>query len=161
MTAGTLRRLCRGLALAALAAVLSGCGPIPADTDGTTDRIRGDEIRIGITHNPPWTDTSGRLPAGSEVELMEGFAESLDAEIDWVEDSEGVLADALREGDIDIAIGGYTDDTPWTDQAAVTAPYLEARNDSGVTEKHVMLTRPGENQLLVRLETFLRGEAGR
>jgi len=134
---------------------LAGCGQIPADVDGTTDRIRGGEVRIGITHNPPWTDTSGPQPTGSEVELMQEFADTLDAEIEWREDSEGVLADALHEGVIDVAIGGYTDDTPWTDLAAVTGPYLEVQNERGAVEKHVMLTRAGENQLLVRLETFL------
>jgi ABC-type amino acid transport substrate-binding protein len=114
-------------------------------------------MRVGITHNPPWTDTSSSGPVtGSEVTLLEEFAESRDAEIDWVEGSEGVLADALREGDIDVAIGGFTDDTPWTEKAAVSAAYREVRNDRGVMEKHVVLSRLGENRLLVELEEFLR-----
>lgn len=154
------RRLARGAGgwsvAAGMALVLAGCG-IPVDTDGTIDRVRGGELRVGITHNPPWTDTSSSgSVSGTEVELIEEFAASLDADIEWRESSEGVLADALREGDIDIAIGGFTDDTPWTDKAAVTAPYTEVRNDRGVTEKHVALARAGENRLLVTLEEFLR-----
>lgn len=140
----------------ALLLLLTGCG-IPVDTEGTLDRVRGGELRVGITHNPPWTDTSapGRM-SGSEVELIEDFAAALDADVEWVEGSEGILADALHTGELDLAVGGFTDDTPWTDKAAVTAPYTEVRNDRGVTEKHVALTRAGENRLLVALEQFLR-----
>jgi polar amino acid transport system substrate-binding protein len=151
-----LRRAAVAGAIAAVAAVaLAGCG-LPRDTDGTSERLHGGELRVGATHNPPWVDTSGPAPAGSEAELIARFAAREGAEIDWVEGSEGVLADALREGDIDVAIGGYTDDTPWTDKAAVSAVYREVQNDRGATEKHVVLARMGENRLLVDLESFLR-----
>lgn len=149
-----------GAAMAVLGGItmlVAGCASIPVDTAGTSARISGGEIRIGITHNPPWTDTSSSgVATGTEVQLMEEFAESMDAEIDWVHGSEGVLTDALREGDLDIAIGGFTADTPWTDRAAVSDSYREVRNDRGVVEKHVVLTRLGENRLLVELEEFLR-----
>lgn len=149
-----------GTALAVLGGImmlLAGCVGIPVDTAGTSERISGGEIRIGITHNPPWTDTSSSGPVtGTEVQLMIEFAESMDADIDWIEGSEGVLTDALREGAIDVAIGGFTDDTPWIDRAAVSDAYREVRNDRGVVEKHVVLTRLGENRLLVQLEAFLR-----
>lgn len=149
------------VALVALLAVLTACGPFPTDADGTTDRVRDGELRVGITHNPPWTDTSGAPPGGSEAALMAEFAAGLDAEIDWVDGSEAVLVDALHEGDLDVAIGGFLADTPWTEEAAVTTVYREVRNARGVTEKHVMLTRAGENRFLVTLEEFLRGSGGR
>ena len=141
----------------AVAIALSGCARIPADTAGTLDRVRDGELRVGITHNPPWTDTSGS-PAGNEVELVERWASDLGAEISWTQASESVLAEALHRGELDLAIGGFTDDTPWTDRAAMTEPYTEAPDDTGRTRKHVILARPGENRLLVTLEEFLRDE---
>lgn len=141
------------------AVALSACGPFPTDTEGTLDRVRGGDLRVGVVHNPPWTDTSGAQPRGSEVTLVERFAAEQGAGISWREDSEAVLADALRAGELDIAIGGFTADTPWSDRAAVTDTYLESVTDDGVTEQHVMLTRAGENRFLVTLEEFLRGGA--
>lgn len=149
------RRLAAIPIVAALVVALAACG-LPRDTEGTSERIEGGELRVGVTHNPPWVDTSGASPRGSEVALLEGFAEAAGAEVTWVEGSEGVLADALDSGRIDVAIGGFTDDTPWTDKAAVSAVYRETRTDDGVTEKHVVLSRMGENRLLVDLETYLR-----
>jgi len=143
-----------------LLASLAGCAAIPADAEGTIDRARGGDLRVGVTANPPWADLDGPAPGGSEVDLLEDFADTLDADIEWMPGSEGVLVDALRAGDIDIAIGGFTDDTPWSDDAAPTDVYTEVVNDRGVTEKHVMLTRAGENRLLVELETFLREHGG-
>ena len=141
----------------AVALVLSGCAAVPADADGTLDRVRGGELRVGITHNPPWTDTSG-APAGTEVQLVERLAAELDADIAWTHSSEAQLAEALRRGELDLAVGGFTDDTPWTDRAALTEPYTEAEDAAGETRKHVMLTRPGENGMLVAVERFLRAE---
>ncbi|MDL5351678.1 transporter substrate-binding domain-containing protein [Microbacterium sp. zg-YB36] len=140
-----------------LTATFAGCTAIPADAAGTLDRVRDGEIRVGITHNPPWTDTSGP-PAGSEVELVEQLAADLDADVVWTEASEALLAEALRQGELDLAIGGFTEDTPWTDKAAVTVPYVDAIDEFGQTKKHVFLTRLGENRLLTAVEGFLRAE---
>ncbi|MFS0866289.1 transporter substrate-binding domain-containing protein [Microbacterium sp. 179-B 1A2 NHS] len=139
---------------------LGGCATVPADVDGTTDRISGGVLRVGITANPPWTDLSGAEPTGTEVELIEGFAREQDAEIEWTEGSESVLADALHEGALDVAVGGFTDDTPFMDKAALTDVYTETRAPAG-TEKHVMLARAGENRLLVTLEEYLRANGAR
>lgn len=110
---------------------------------------------MGVTHNPPWTDTTGD-PAGTEVALVERLAADLDAEVVWTESSEAVLAEALHRGDLDLAIGGFTDDTPWTDRAAVTDGYVSAPDASGAESPHVLLARPGENRFLVEVERFLR-----
>lgn len=135
---------------------LVGCGPIPADVDGTTDRISGGVLRVGVTANPPWTELTADAPAGSEVDLIEEFAREQGAEIAWTEGAESALADGLHAGTLDIAVGGFTDDTPFADKAAVTDVYTETATATGGTEKHVMLTRAGENRLLMTLEVFLR-----
>lgn len=141
-----------------LLAALTACGPFPVDTDGTVDRARGGELRVGVTENAPWVELDGSAPSGTEVDLIEAFAERLGADVEWMPGSEAVLVDALRAGELDLAIGGFTDDTPWSEDAAPTDVYAEVANDRGVTEKHIMLTRAGENRLLVELETFLREE---
>lgn len=146
---------------AGIAAVVAGCASIPADVDSSLRTVQdGGDLRVGITHNPPWTDMTDRAePAGREVRLVEDFAASLDADVVWTEGSEALLTDQLQDRSLDLVIGGFTDDTPWTDKAAMTVPYAEESAD-GETKKHVMLTVLGENQFLTTLETFLIEQGG-
>jgi polar amino acid transport system substrate-binding protein len=146
---------------AALAAVVTGCASIPADPDGTLERVTGGELRVGVSHNPPFTTVpdSGE-PGGSEADLIREFAESLDASIEWVDGGEEALMLALENGRLDLVIGGLTSDTPWTDSAGVTRPYRESTNDLGHTLRHVMAVPLGENGFLVELETFLHENGG-
>jgi polar amino acid transport system substrate-binding protein len=113
-----------GLALAA-------CG-LPRDPDGTLDRVRGGTIRAGLIEHPPWASNDAGGPAGVEVELLEGLAEDLDAEIRWTTGTEGELIDALELGELDAVVGGLTVDSPWVSKAAFTAPYLATRTVVGV-----------------------------
>lgn len=139
----------------AVAMMLTSCAGVPADVDGTLRDAQGGQLRVGITHNPPWTNASDLAkPSGQEVVLVEEFADSIDATIEWTVGSEAILTDHLHAGSLDLAVGRFTDDTPWTDKAAITVPYDEEHVD-GQAKKHVMLTVLGENQFLTTLETFL------
>ncbi len=156
-----MRRHVIALAGAALCCTLVGCGiQMPADPEGTTERVEGGTVRVGVTANPPWVDVDGSgEPGGTEPALVSGFAEQLDAELDWSVGSEAQLMQALERGELDLVIGGFHDDTPWTEKAAVTRPYTESTTAEG-TAKHVMIVRMGENRFLTTLETFLFEETG-
>lgn len=147
------------------AVLLAGCGAsIPADPDGTLDRVTGADLRVGVSPSAPWTETDGAGdPSGTEVVLVEEFAEHLGADVEWTEGGEADLVSALERGELDLVIGGFTDATPWTSKAAMTQPYAESTNEEGKTAKHVMLAPMGENAFLVELERFLlegEGEQG-
>ncbi|WP_060914988.1 transporter substrate-binding domain-containing protein [Microbacterium oleivorans] len=138
---------------------LAGCGVRPADVDGTLATVEDSGVlRAGVSENPPWSSISGAEPTGSEVTLIERFAARHGAEVEWRAGTEEVLVDALHAGSLDVVVGGLTDATPWLDDAAVSDVYTEVVSPTGETEKHVMLTRAGENGLLMELETFLREE---
>ena len=79
-------------------------------------------MRVGITEHPPWTVLDDG-PAGVEVDLVEGFARSLDAAIEWFPGSEAELLTALHERELDLVIGGFTDDDAWAKEATFTQPY--------------------------------------
>jgi ABC-type amino acid transport substrate-binding protein len=135
---------------------LSGCGlTMPTDPDGTLDTVRGGTLRVGISANGNLTEVDGRSYSGSEVELVEEFADALDATIAWTAASEETLVRGLENGDIDVVIAGLTDTTPWVDMAGVTRPYREVTAEDGSTQKLVMLVPMGENAFLTELETFL------
>ena len=108
--------------IAALA--LAGC-EYPRDPDGTLDRVEGGTLRVGFVVNEPWVQLPGDEPTGIEPDLVRGLAVELDARIDWTEGSEEELVGALEEGQLDIVIGGITDETLWQEKAAMTRPYVD------------------------------------
>jgi polar amino acid transport system substrate-binding protein len=141
------------LLLAALLA--TGCR-FPSDPNGTLDRVQGGRLRAGLSARAPWTRVVDGKPDGPEARLVEEFAAQLDARVDWVVGAESDLFTALEQGDLDLVVGGLTDDTPWKDKVGLTKPYLWIRRD-GHTERHVIAVAPGENRFLLRLEEFLTG----
>jgi polar amino acid transport system substrate-binding protein len=107
--------------------LLTGCAGtdgFPRDPEGTLERVRGRVVRVGVTEHDPWVKLDGDQPSGVEVALVQRFAESIGARVEWVDGSEAELADALRYRQLDIAIGGFDTKTPWIEQAAFTRPYF-------------------------------------
>ena len=102
-------------------------------------------MRVGITENDPWTIVEDE-PRGVEVELLERFADDLDATIEWTEGSEQELFKALEERKLDVVIGGLESSNPFSMQATFTYAYYQ---------EHVMAVPHGENGWLVTLEKFL------
>lgn len=145
---------------ALVAALLAGCSAaLPRDPEGTLDRVTGGVIRIGVSSNPPHTAvTDDGTVDGTEAEIMETYADSINAQIEWVPGAESTLMERLDLGEVDVVIGGLTSDTPWSSHAAITRPYAEAIGPDGKTTKLVIATRVGENALLTSLERFLIDE---
>lgn len=149
------------VAALALALGLTGCATtFPADPEGTLDRVSGGTLRVGISPNGEWTQmTDDGEASGIEVDLVEEFADSIDADIAWVEGSEERLMTQLEEGSLDLVIGGLTDQSPWSDRSAITKPFTEVTTSTGL-EKHVMAAPMGENAFLLELERFLLNTEG-
>ena len=140
----------RALLVALAVLALAGC-EFPRDPDGTLERVRGGELRVGASVHDPWVRLEGGRPAGVEPVLVEGFARELGARVAWRVGGEEALVRALAEGELDLVVGGITKRTPWKKEVAPTRPFATAG-----PERHVMLATPGENALLVRLERYLR-----
>lgn len=111
---------------------------------------------VGVSEHPPWTDISDTGEySGYEVDLIRGFAKHVNAEIEWQQAPESVLAERIKNGEVDVVIGGLTDSSPWSSHMALTRPYADIEG-----EKMVMGTPLGENAFLVELERHLAGEFG-
>lgn len=150
------------VAIIAVMAVLTGCGiSFPADPEGSLDAARGGVLRVGVSPSPPWTDIGAESePRGSEVDLIQGFADRIDADIEWTVAGEEGLVEAMDHGELDVIIGGLTARSPWVDRVAVTGPYDSSTDDYGTRHEHVMAVRMGENALLVELEDHLQHRDG-
>lgn len=149
-------RYARTVAVGAVAVtLLAGCG-MPSDPDDTLEQVRGDVLTVGVTESRDRVASiEGDEATGLEPDLMRDFAATVDADVVFVEGSEAELIDLLERGAIDIAIGGFLDDTPWADRAATTLPYEETTDATGATQRHVLLTPLGENAFLLALDRFL------
>ncbi len=137
--------------------LLAGCSvSVPSDPDGTLDRVHGSELRVGISHNPPLTGIeAGEEPSGVEADLVRGFADHLDATIVWTPGSEAALVQGLKDGNLDLAIAGFRDDSPYAEEAGATDTYLETLAPDGSTVHHIMFVPTGENAFLTELEIYL------
>lgn len=147
--------------LAAGTLLLGGCGAYPKDAAGSFEQAEGGTLVVGVSPHEPWTSvapTTGDV-SGSEAELVRGFADEIGADVDWRVGAESELAEWLGDGDIDVAIGGFQSDSPWTEEIAFTRPYAEVEADGG-TREMVMGVRRGENRMLVELERYLSEATG-
>jgi polar amino acid transport system substrate-binding protein len=76
-----------------------------------------------VVERPPWvTDSAGQV-RGLEGALVAELARELGATPEWVRGPESPLLEALHRRELDLVIGGFTDDTPWRDRVALTASY--------------------------------------
>lgn len=149
----------RSLAAVALAVTLglTGCASgFPADPNGTLDRVTGGTLRVGVSPNEDWTVvTGGGEASGIEVALVEEFANTIDADVEFTVGGEEKLMTDLQAGRLDLVIGGLTDATPWSEKAAITTPFDQVSAEGGKTVGHVMAAPMGENAFLLELEKFL------
>ncbi len=146
------------VSLVLLGLFTSGCGlRIPADPGGTLSEVSGGVLRVGVSPEPGLVTVTDRGPSGPLVELVEGFAERAQAEIEWSVHSEERLVGMLESDAIDLAIGGFTEHTPWADRAGVSRGYPGITGADGPV---VVLVQLGENEFLTELETFLDEEVG-
>jgi ABC-type amino acid transport substrate-binding protein len=139
---------------------LTGCGmTVPTDPDDTLSSVRGGELRAGASPAGRLVTVDQGRVDGSVVELVEGLADSLDARVEWVVGSEEELVEALENGDLDLAVGGMTDRTPWVDRVGVTRAYPSIPGSGG--RSVVMLVPMGENAWQATVERYLDDEAAR
>lgn len=158
----TLHRLVSGIVTAAvLAVVTTGCGvTIPSDPDGTLSRIvSSGELRAGASPAGDALSVDGQDVSGPLASLVEGFAAEQGARVAWVVAGEESLVDDLEAGDIDLAVGGMTTASPWSERVSVTRGYDGIVD--GDDRSFVVLLPLGENALQVALEAYLDREARR
>jgi len=155
----SLRRTGAAAAALVLVGLLAGCGlTIPSDPDGTLDSVRGGELRVGASLEPGLVEGDSGNPTGPLPDLVTAFGDRLDADTVWTVGSEETLVGMLETGDLDLVIGGFTDQTLWVEKAGTTRGYPGIDGADG--RRIVMLVPMGENAFLSELERFLDEEVG-
>lgn len=104
----------------------AGCS-LPHDPRNTTEMVRNNVMVVGVSENPPWVVRSEDTPQGIEVQLVEQFAQQMNAEVEWQWGSLAQLLEALHQHELHLVIGGLTTTTPGTRVAGLTQPYYESQ----------------------------------
>ena len=149
-----------GIVALALAVGLTaaGCGvTIPTDPGHTLAEASGHTLRAGYAPDPGRIASGEREPSGPLADAVDGYAASLGAEVEWVLGSEETLATAIDQGDLDIAVGGFTEKSPWADLAALSRGFIPPDMPDDAM-RSVALLPLGENALLSSFEEYIDGE---
>ncbi len=140
--------------------LLSGCSDFPRDPGSSLEQASGGTLEVGVSESYPWVIRNGDDAAGVEPELIRRFADSIDADIEWVWGSPEEHYAALEHYDIHIAATGATTASPWRKHLGFSQPYhtsrvIVAAPDSygpvlEIEDRKVMVRGRGPNAGLVR-----------
>lgn len=138
----------KALLLPAAALLLAGCDGVPADSDGTLERIRGERsFKVGLI-------ASG-APAGERDRLLLGRLSRATGARPLVEHGAAeTLLTRLEEGELDLVVGEFAERSPWAAQVALTDPIAA----QGRTV-HAAAMRNGENGWIALVHREARAAA--
>ena len=126
--------------------IATSCG-IPSDMAGSWDEARSTHLRVGLIDNPPYSDYSfPNQYSGSDVDILRGFAEVNDLDIEFYKGHESQLFEKLKKKELHVVAGGIPRKTIWKKHAGRTCPY---------DGKHVFTVPMGENKLLYQLDNYI------
>jgi hypothetical protein len=103
-----------------LAAMLmtAACDAMPADPDGTLQRIRGERrFRVGLIAPtlPPLAPERARA-------FVQGLSRATGATATMEEGAAEALLTRLEEGELDLVLGEFSEQSPWAPKVTVTEP---------------------------------------
>lgn len=92
-------------------------------------------MRVGVAEHDPWVllDGSGQPTGGVEIGLVEEFAASTDADIEWFDGSVEELMAGLHTRSLDLVVGGLHSKSPFSKDGTFTHPYLTTFTTIGVS----------------------------
>ena len=135
-----------------LCLALAACGPYPRDNSGTLDRIeQSGRLRIGVAELRAEDEPAARRFI-TRIERATGARAGLVAA-----PLEAQLV-RLEEGELDLVIGEFDENTPWMTPVAIIEPLSTRREGKRVLEL-APVARNGENRWIALVEREVRDMA--
>lgn len=147
----------RSLLFAGLIGVAAaGCDALPRDSQGALQRVRTERVlRAGAAANPPWvTVTDGRV-GGVEPALVEAFAASQGARVEWRTGPQIELSEQLHKRQFEVLVAGLDQKTPLASKVSLSQTWAKTPKEDGGVDKRAIAVMPGESRLLLALDRFL------
>ena len=122
--------------LIAVLILAAGCDAVPADLEGTADRVRAERsFRVGlIASGPP-------LAPERATALLDGLARATGGRPALERGAAETLLARLEKGELDLVLGEFAEPSPWAAQVTITEPI--ARRGEAVL---AAAARNGENE---------------
>ena len=134
----------------ALLAAFAACDSIPADPDGTLERVRSERVfRAGLISSGP-----SRVAGAAEKTFLDRVAAATGARPELTQGAAEPLLLQLEEGELDLVIGPLGPDSPWKPRVAILRPIGETMDPPRLVI--VPIARNGENRWIMLLEREAR-----
>ncbi len=105
--------------------LLVACDDYPRDPKGSLLAAQNQVLKVGASEFSPWIRWQNGIATGSEATLVEDFARSIGARVEWIKGSEEMLMTMLEVHELHLVVGGITAESPWSRRVALTRPYLK------------------------------------
>lgn len=115
---------------------VAGCGELPRDTAGTSERVRGGVVRVGQVAG----DGDPRL-AG----LLTALARRMEVRPRVYRSQAEPLLMRLETGELDLVVSAFDRSTPWSKRVTFSKPLVAAEGPHG-TEEVKAAVRNGEHR---------------
>lgn len=122
-----------------------GC-KFPQDPKHSFKEAQETILNVGVAVHPPYVIYKNGELSGSEIDIIVGFADQENLDIDYTVATESKLIEQLEKYELHVVAAGFDKKTLWMKKAGLTVPY---------DKKHVLLVGKGENRLLYKLEGFI------
>ena len=127
---------------------LTACENYPKDPLNSFNSLSNRPLKVGVIHSPPYVDVSTPQVTGSEVSLLQEFSSTIDSEVQFKVFGSEEAFEALEKYEIDLLIGNLTKKSS-NKKVGFTRPY---------DKSHVIGVAPGENRMVIELETYLKNK---
>lgn len=149
---GVRRTMHRAVILSCLAFALAGCGPLPRDAAGTTDRVERDStMRVAVLAGTP--------DAGRAVGLLRDYAQRHRARLATIELHGEHALHQLEQGGLDAVVGHFAKASPWMTDVSLSKPVGHAEPADSKQPILRIARRNGENALILATDRAVADSA--
>lgn len=135
--------------------LLIACDDYPRDPRGSLSAAQNQVLRVGASEFSPWIQWQNGSVSGVEAELVDQFARSIGARVNWIKGSEGMLMKMLEAHELHLVVGGVTADSPWRHHVAFTRPYRKQHYLICSTDENLSPQKPQNQKIALNKDSLL------
>jgi polar amino acid transport system substrate-binding protein len=139
--------------------VLAACD-LPRDPSGTTEKVRGGELVVGLVKGSTYASFEDGLPKGEEVDVVNAIADEMGAVVQWIPGTGHQVFTMMEHDQINLAIGGIPSSTPWKTYGGLTAAVGKITLHDE-THDRIFVVPMGENEWLLKVNRMIRRMTGK
>lgn len=122
--------------------MLNGCGDVPRDPEGTVERVQKSKVlRVGVV------SSGSAAPDAMQRRFLGLIASETSSKPHFTTGSAELLLPELERGELDIVVGQFAVDTPWSKRVTIMPPARQRNGKDGEPTPAAVI-RNGENDMV-------------